>query len=85
MWYLFDDKPSHLPTQLRDPAENGIKAYGERPSAAAEPSANRSGSNFSGSGKTVASLWIPYMNIDTVVPLRISWLPVWNKSILIHN
>ncbi len=68
---MFDEKSNHLPIQLRDPAENGIKAYGERSADIKELSANRSGSNLSGLGKILASLWIPIINIFTVVPLRI--------------
>jgi hypothetical protein len=41
---------------LRDPAENGINANGERLSDINKLSANRSGSNLSGLGKTLASL-----------------------------
>ncbi len=55
MWYMFDEKSNHLPIQLRDPAENGIKANGERSSDIKELSANRSGSNLSGLGKILAS------------------------------
>jgi hypothetical protein len=40
----------YSPIQLRDPAENGIKVNGERSVDVEEYSANRSGSNFSGSG-----------------------------------
>jgi hypothetical protein len=52
---MFDEKTDHLPIQLRDPAENGIKANDERSSDVKELSANRSGSNLSGLGKTFAS------------------------------
>ncbi len=49
-------KNIHLPIQLRDPAENGIKANGERSSVIRGLEANRSGSNLSGFGKTFGSL-----------------------------
>lgn len=46
----FDQYMDDLPIQFRDPAENGIKANGERSSDVRDRSANRSGSNFSGFG-----------------------------------
>ena len=55
-----------------------MKANGERPSAVEV--ANRSGSNFSGLGNTLASICMAWMNIFTTVPLRIIWLPIGNKS-----
>jgi hypothetical protein len=53
--YIFDKEIRYLPIQLRDPAENGINANGERSFDVKELLANRSGSNFSGLGKTFAS------------------------------
>jgi len=53
--YIFDQKTGRLPIQLRDPAENGIDANGERSFDVKELLANRSGSNFSGLGKKFAS------------------------------
>jgi hypothetical protein len=48
--YIFHKKIRYLPMQLRDPAENGIYANGERSFDIKELLANRSGSNFSGLG-----------------------------------
>jgi hypothetical protein len=45
----------YLPIQLRDPAENGMKANGERSLDIKGLSTNRSGSNLSGSGNILAS------------------------------
>ena len=61
--------------QLRDPAENGMNANGDRCSLIIVFSSKRDGSNTSGFGKTRESRCIPLMAILTVVPFRINWSP----------
>ena len=55
-----------LPMHIRGPSPNGIYVYfGRLPIFS---SVKRSGSNLSGSGKYLASFWIPNTDTKTAVP-----------------